>query len=121
MYKITFVLLFILMITAANALSFQGRNMVYYPDEKSFGLIGEIDYSTIVNSPFTSPSTQNLSTPLIFQAKGLQLTGGTKPVCDSSTHGSFWFTAGSLGVADKIEFCVKTALDTYVWLGVGLS
>lgn len=46
---------------------------------------------------------------------GIQLTSGTKPTCDSTTRGTFWFVAGGGGVADTVEICSKDAGGSFAW------
>lgn len=42
------------------------------------------------------------------------------PTCEASSRGTIWFSQGTLNVADTLDFCMKTALNTYTWKGVNL-
>ncbi len=39
----------------------------------------------------------------------------TKPACDSTSGGTFWYTAGGPGVKDSVEVCAKDAANNYAW------
>lgn len=47
---------------------------------------------------------------------GFQLTTGTRPTCDATTRGTFWYVAGGAGVADTCEICRKDNLGAYAWV-----
>lgn len=47
--------------------------------------------------------------------KAIQLTTGTQPACNSTTRGTFWYTAGGAGVKDTVNVCAKDAADSYAW------
>jgi hypothetical protein len=40
---------------------------------------------------------------------------GTKPTCDASRRGFFFFDEGGAGVADTVEVCAKDSGDAYAW------
>jgi len=42
-------------------------------------------------------------------------TASSKPACDSTTRGTFWFTQGGTGVADSVQVCAKDAAGSYAW------
>ena len=47
---------------------------------------------------------------------GMRLnTATSKPTCDVTARGTFWFTQGGAGVKDDVEVCAKDATDTYAW------
>jgi hypothetical protein len=50
--------------------------------------------------------------------KGVQLTTGTRPTCDSTTRGTFWYVAGSAGVADTVAVCAKNSSDVFSWVSI---
>ena len=50
-----------------------------------------------------------------LQAKAVQLLTASKPTCDSSARGTFWYVAGGAGVKDTVEVCGKDAADSYAW------
>lgn len=50
-----------------------------------------------------------------LRLRSLQLATDTRPTCDLSARGSFWFVAGGAGVKDKVEVCAKDAGDAYDW------
>jgi len=47
--------------------------------------------------------------------RGLQLSTGSKPTCNSTNRGYIWYVAGGAGVADTAEICRKDNLDAYAW------
>lgn len=52
----------------------------------------------------------------VFGIPGMDLAdGGTRPTCDSSIRGRFWFEEGGAGVADTVSVCAKDAADAYGW------
>jgi hypothetical protein len=47
---------------------------------------------------------------------GIRLnTSTSKPACNASSRGTFWFTQGGTGVKDTAEVCAKDAGDAYAW------
>lgn len=42
----------------------------------------------------------------------------SRPMCDVSRRGSTWVTFAGLGVSDSVSVCMKSALDTYSWVGI---
>lgn len=48
----------------------------------------------------------------------LQVTTKAEATCDSTTRGTFDFTAGSAGVADSVRVCAKDSSDTYAWVPI---
>jgi len=55
----------------------------------------------------------------------LEVNGGvrlntivTRPYCDYSVRGTFWFTNGSSQVADTVEVCAKGADGTFTWRAI---
>lgn len=40
---------------------------------------------------------------------------GSRPTCDAAHRGALWYDAGTSGVADTFEACLKSAGDTYSW------
>lgn len=57
----------------------------------------------------------------VFIGDGSQLTnlpintGLSKPGCSSTNRGTFWYTAGDIGVKDTVEVCTKDDADAYAW------
>ncbi len=52
----------------------------------------------------------------------LEVNGGvrvnpstTRPVCDSTSGGTFWYVAGGPGVKDSVQVCAKDAANAYAW------
>lgn len=41
-----------------------------------------------------------------------------EPSCDAQSAGTSVRVIGGLGVADKVQICVKTVLDNYVWASI---
>lgn len=58
-----------------------------------------------------------------FIGDGSQLTNlpvnssspGGKPVCNTTSRGTFWVTQGAAGVKDTVEVCAKDVADAYGW------
>ena len=46
---------------------------------------------------------------------------GSPPTCDSSTRGMLWFDVGQALVADTVEVCMKSALNSYGWRTMSLA
>lgn len=67
-----------------------------------------------VNGNMTLNSTNGLADILTIQ-KGIQLTTGIKPACDSTTRFTFWSVAGGTGIKDTVEVCAKAADGTFAW------
>jgi hypothetical protein len=64
----------------------------------------------------------NIGVGTISPAAKLEVAGGvrlntatTKPTCDATSRGTFWFTQGGAGVKDSAEVCAKDATDAYAW------
>lgn len=49
------------------------------------------------------------------QANVVQLKGGARGTCNSSSRGSIWQTFGGTGVADTVAVCAKDGADSYAW------
>ncbi len=46
----------------------------------------------------------------------LATNGTTQPTCDATIRGTLWNIEGASGVADILQICQKTVLDTYAWV-----
>jgi hypothetical protein len=64
----------------------------------------------------------NVGLGTIAPTQKLEVSGGvrintvtTKPACDSTARGTFWFTQGGAGVKDSAEVCAKDATDVLAW------
>lgn len=51
-----------------------------------------------------------------FNAGAQLTTSGGQPSCDSGNRGMLWNIEGAAGVADVLQVCQKSVLDTYVWV-----
>jgi len=56
--------------------------------------------------------------PRDAKLRNLQQTNNTEPTCDSSSRGTYNYTAGGAGVADILRVCIKDATDTYAWVPI---
>jgi hypothetical protein len=70
-----------------------------------------------VNGSVTLNSTTGIQDVLTVN-KAIQLTTGTKPACDATYRGTFWYVAGGTGVADTMEVCRKDAANNFAWVSV---
>jgi hypothetical protein len=50
-----------------------------------------------------------------LKLRNLQATTRAEPTCDSSSKGTYNYTAGGTGVADIVRICLKDAADAYAW------
>ena len=79
---------------------------------------GSVDlFKVTVDGDVTLNSTTGIQDILTVE-KGVQLTTGSKPTCNSTTRGTFWYVAGGAGVADTMEVCRKDAADSYAWVSI---
>ena len=47
---------------------------------------------------------------------GMQLnTNASKPSCEVTVRGTFWFTQGGVGIQDTAEVCAKDSANAYAW------
>lgn len=116
-------LLALLLIVGVAFSSSISPTVVYSMKDRKFNnfvFMSGIDWSLLTNSPF-SVNSENVTTVYNIAAKSMKLSSGTKPSCDASTRGTFWITQGGLGVADTLELCVKTILDSYLWKSISLT
>lgn len=67
---------------------------------------GQIEYD---GQFYLTPSTNE-------RFKLLQVTGASKPTCDSTIRGQHWTIPGGAGVADIFQVCLKDASDIYAWV-----
>ncbi|HEX9761371.1 MAG TPA: hypothetical protein VGA40_10640, partial [Candidatus Acidoferrales bacterium] len=59
----------------------------------------------------TSPSIR-----MVFPSDGgVKLNTASKPTCNSTRRGTFFYVAGGAGVKDTVEVCAKDAADAYAW------
>jgi hypothetical protein len=92
----------------------------YFEATASGGEIARLVSSTskIELNGSTSQASVTIGGTLIsrWSATGFDLAdAGSKPTCNSTTRGTFWFDEGGAGVADTIEVCSKDAADVYAW------
>ena len=52
---------------------------------------------------------------------GMKLSAGSRPTCNSSNGGLFWYLQGQPGTADNVEICTRDASGTYAWRSVSLT
>jgi len=50
-----------------------------------------------------------------LNSASLQLTSHARPTCDAAHRGQLNYLAGSTGVKDTVEMCLKDAADNYSW------
>lgn len=67
-----------------------------------------------VNGTMTLNSTAGL-TDVLTVGNAVQLTTGTRPTCDATYRGTFWYVAGGAGVQDTVTVCAKSSADVYAW------
>ncbi|WP_198420198.1 collagen-like protein [Geomonas ferrireducens] len=67
-------------------------------------------------------SSGNIGLGTSAPTQRLEVSGGvrinpatTKPTCDSTSRGTFWFTQGTVGAKDQVEVCAKDAANQYDW------
>jgi hypothetical protein len=57
------------------------------------------------------------TTQTLKAGKGVRVNASatSKPTCDSTLRGTFWYVAGATTVKDNVEVCAKDASDVYAW------
>jgi hypothetical protein len=77
------------------------------------------DYIFGVSSSVNSGTTWNrylgVRSDGMVTVERLTLESGTRPTCDVTTRGMFWYVAGATGVKDTVEVCAKDADNAYIW------
>lgn len=89
---------------------------------------GATTITTVGASTVPLTVSNSTSTGAIFIAKdnttttftlpdggGMILGTATRPTCDSTYRGAFWYVAGGAGVADTVAVCAKDGADAYAW------
>lgn len=64
----------------------------------------------------------NLGVGTMAPSQKLEVNGGVrintaaiKPICSSTTRGTFWFTQGTAGTKDTAEVCAKDSAEAFAW------
>lgn len=79
---------------------------------------GEIIFSTSLNTTNTLVERVRITNDGLAKFKmGAMLdTSASQPTCDVAHRGLMWNIQGAAGVADILQICQKSALDTYLWV-----
>jgi hypothetical protein len=80
--------------------------------EQPFGVVGTENFGV-----YQTDAEKNYFEGSVESEGGVQLsTSGSQPTCDAAHRGMFWNIEGGAGVADILQICQKTVLDTYTWI-----
>lgn len=94
-------------------------NLIRFQNQAANADLFKVDVSGNMTAAgsLTLSSASGLQDILTIE-NGIQLTSGTRPTCNSTTRGTFWYIAGTAGIADQVAVCVKNSSDVYSWVNM---